>query len=171
MKRQPVNGSQHYARMLLPRLALGFGLLAASISSAFAIGAPPQTGGDTNRFIALQLKVTAQEVTLIRAQEFPGDARPEPKSNALEYSLLSAEGSVLGGGTMENPRFQRSCAEEVPGSGTITEARSTFDEGVTVLRLPVNANVRLIEFFVPVPAGSAPGAVRQSLGLIQLPTP
>jgi hypothetical protein len=153
------------------KLVLGIALLAAGISMSFAVGGLPQSGGDTSRFVALQLKVTALEVTLIRAVEFPGAARPDPKSNAIEYSLLAADGSVLGGGSMENPRFQRSCSEEIPGSGTLTESRSTTDEGVTVLRLPVNANLHSIEFFTPVPANSAPAAQRQSLGKIQLQAP
>ena len=160
----PKQMSASRSRTLRP-LLLGLTLLSTAASTA--LGA----GGDTNRFVALQLKVTASEVTLVQALEFPGKVKPEPKAKGLDYVILSEEGSVIGRGSTENPRFERACLEEQPGSGTLTRSSSTLEEGITVLRLPANPGAHSIEFFESQTPGVSQSSIRQSLGKVSLKTP
>lgn len=147
--------------------ALGVGILATTTGTAF--GAPPL--GETNSFVALQLKVTASEVTLVQALQFPGKAKPEPQTSGLDFVLRSRDGAIISKGTIENPRFQRSCSEEVPGSGTLKQVTSTSDEAVTVLRFPAGLNVGSVEFSETPRPGARLGSAPKSLGKISLKTP
>lgn len=146
-------------------VAISLALFASAVSTALA------AGGDTNRFIALQLKVTANEVTLMQALEFPGKAKPDPKRKGIDYVIRSADGAVISRGSTENPRFERACTEEQPGSGTLTESTSTLAEGITVLRLPVDPNADSIEFFKSPPTGASPSSPAKSLGKLSIKTP
>lgn len=146
--------------------ALGIGIFAAAVETGFS--APP---GDTPSFIALQLKVTTNQVTLMQAQKFPGAVKPEPQAPGLDYVLRAKDGAVVGKGAIENPRFQHSCAEEVPGSGNLKQVTSTTDESITVLRFATGLNVDSVEFFETPRAGAKPNSTRKSLGKISLKTP
>ncbi len=146
-------------------MAMSLALLASAVSTA--LGA----SGDTNRFVALQLKVTATEVTLMQALQFPGKAKPEPKRQGLDYVILTAEGTVVSRGSIENPRFERACTEEQPGSGILTQSTSTLEEAITVLRLPVDPTADSIEFFKSPDSGASPTQAPQFLGKVSLKTP
>lgn len=152
------------ARVLRP-MAMSLALLASAVSTA--LGA----SGDTNRFVALQLKVTATEVTLMQALQFPGKAKPEPKRHGLDYVILTAEGTVVSRGSIENPRLERACTEEQPGTGVLTQSTSTLEEAITVLRLPVDPTADSIEFFKSPDSGASPTQAPQSLGKVSLKTP
>ena len=144
---------------------MGLALFASVVSTALG------TGGDTNRFVALQLKVTASEVTLMQVLHFPGKAKPEPRRHGLDYVVLTADGTVISQGSMENPRFERACTEEQPGSGILTQSTSTLEEAVTVLRLPVDPTADSIEFFKSPTVGASRTSAPQSLGKISIKTP
>lgn len=147
--------------------ALGVGILGISAGSALA--APPL--GETNSFVALQLKVTATEVTLVEAQQFPGKAKPDPQANGIDYVIRSQDGAVIARGSIENPRFGRSCTEAVPGSGTLSQATSVMAEGITVLRLGSDPDMGSIEFFETPRAGAQLSSAKKSLGKISLKNP
>lgn len=150
---------------------LSLSLFISAVSPALGVGPGVGAGGDTNRFVALQLRVTATEVSLMQALQFPGKAKPEPKRPGLDYVIRAVDGAVIGRGSIENPRFERSCTEERAGSGILTHVSSTLEEGITVLRLPVDPAADSIEFSKSPAPGAAQSSAPRSLGKVSLKSP
>ena len=107
----------------------------------------------------------------MQALEFPGKAKPDPNRKGLDYVIRTADGAVIRRGSIENPRIERACTEEQPGSGTLTESTSTLAEGITVLRLPVDPNADSIEFFKSPDTGASLSSAAKSLGKVPIKAP
>ena len=165
MERSANNPTSRRPVCALRPAVMSLALFISAVSPALGVG------GDTNRFVALQLKVTANQVTLMQALEFPGKAKPDPNRKGLDYVIRTADGAVIRRGSIENPRIERACTEEQPGSGTLTESTSTLAEGITVLRLPVDPNADSIEFFKSPAPGASLSSAAKSLGKVPIKAP
>ncbi len=140
------------------RQLIALALMLSSGGAAFA------AGGDTNRFVVLELKVTASEVSVVGATEVAGQTKPQPAKVGIDFEIRSGDNAVIFSGQVANPRLQSLCYEHPPGSGQMTNNTVTLDEGYLTLKVPSNPAATTIEFFESHRPGPSLQSLRRSLG-------
>lgn len=146
---------------ILARLALTL------VSGGSAVAA----GGDTNRFVVLELKVTASEVSVVGAMEVAGQPKPQPPRAGIDFEIRSGDNAVVFSGQVPNPRVQSLCYEHPPGSGQMTNSTVTLEEGYLTLKIPSTPLATTIEFFESRRPGPSLQSLRRSLGKTVLTRP
>jgi hypothetical protein len=107
------------------------------------------------RMRVLQFKVTSAGISLIGSTNVVGRCKPQPDAPVgIEYQVRSADSVVLRKATVSNPLVQRTCFEEVPGSGELTTKYVELPEADLVVRVPADAAASSIRFYEHAPAGS-----------------
>ncbi len=139
-------------------ITTGFILLLATAAVSLAAAA------DTNRFVVLELKVTAAEVSIVAATEVAGQPKPQPKKAGVDFEIRSRDNAVLRSGQIADPRLRSFCYEHPPGSGQMTNTTVTADEGHVTLRVPSDSTAASIEFFESRRPGLSLQSTRRSLG-------
>ncbi len=119
---------------------------------------------ETNRFVVLELKVTAAEVSIVAATEVAGQPKPQPKKAGVDFEVRSLDNVVLRSGQIADPRLQSFCHENPPGSGLMTNTTVAADEGYVTLRVPSDSTAASIEFFESRRPGISLQSTRRSLG-------
>lgn len=137
---------------------LGFGVFLATAGIILAAGL------ETNRFVVLELKVTATEVTVLGATEVAGKPKPHPVKPGIDFEVRSRDNVILSSGQISDPRIRSFCYENPPGSGQMTNTTVTADEGHVTLRVPSDAAPASIEFFESRRPGLSLQSTRRSLG-------
>ena len=128
-------------------------------------------GGDTNRFVVLELKITATDVSVVGATEVAGQPKPQPAKVGIDFEIRSEDNAVVYSGQVSNPRLQSLCYEHPPGSGQVTNHTVTLDEGYLTLKVPSNPAAATIEFFESRRPGPSLQSIRRSLGKTALTRP
>lgn len=147
------------------RVLIGLALTLVSGGAALA------AGGDTNRFVVLELKVTASEVSVVGATEVAGQPKPQPAKVGIDFEIRGGDNAVVFSGQVANPRLQSLCYEHPPGSGQMTNNTATLDEGYLTLKVPSNPAATTIEFFESRRPGPSLQSLRRSLGKTALRRP
>ena len=135
--------------------------LAALLASS---GTARAAESETNRFVVLELKVTAAEVSIVAATEVAGQPKPQPKKAGVDFEIRSRDNAVLRSGQIADPRLRSFCYEHPPGSGQMTNTTVTADEGHVTLRVPSDSTAASIEFFESRRPGLSLQSTRRSLG-------
>ncbi len=142
--------------------------LAFTLVSAGSVSA---VGGDTNRFVMLELKVTATEVSVVGATEVAGQPKPRQPRPGIDFEIRSEDNAVVFSGQVANPRLQSLCYEHPPGSGRMTNNAVTLEEGYLTLKIPSTPTAATIEFFESRHPGPSLQSIRRSLGKTALTRP
>jgi hypothetical protein len=107
------------------------------------------------RMMVLQFKVTPAGISLVGSTNVVGRCKPQPDAPVgIEYQVRSADSVVLRTATVSNPLVQRTCFEEVPGSGELTTKYVELPEADLVVRVPADEAASSIRFYEHPPAGS-----------------
>lgn len=142
----------------MPWLAVAFVLLLGFAARGNA------AESETNRFVVLELKVTATEVSVVGATEVAGRSKPQPARSGVDFEIRTQDNVVLHSGQVANPRLQQFCIEASPGSGQMTNLTATLDEAYVTVRVPANSSAASIEFYESRRPGASPLSPRRSLG-------
>lgn len=152
--------SQNYSS----RPARFFGIVAALAVACGVVFQGAAAESETNRFVVLELKVTAAEVTVIGATEVAGKPKAQPAKAGVDYELRSVDNALLHSGQVADPRLQHFCYENPPGSGQMTNHTALLDEGYVTVRVPSDSSAGSIEFFESRRPGVSLLSPRRSLG-------
>jgi hypothetical protein len=122
------------------------------------------------RMMILQFKVTPSGVSLVGTTNVVGRVKPQNDAPAgIEYQIRSADSVVLRRGTVVNPLVQRTCFEEVPGSGALVTKYVELPEADLVVRVPADEAASSVRFYERAASGSrAASSTPRLLGEISL---
>lgn len=146
---------------MIPRGFLAFLALSLSALSSFA------QDSSIERITFLHLKISGDQVTLIRASIREGKLKKQPQNagrGAIRFDVQTSDGKVLQTGSIPDPNLRRLEAGSTNGALTSVAAPVTD----ATLRLPYQANARKLRLY-KVPEGSARSSSPKELGSIDLP--
>lgn len=144
--------------------------IAVALALGF-VGRSSAAGSETNRFVVLELKVTATEVTVVAATEVAGQPKPPTTKAGVDFEIRTRDKVVLHSGQVANPRLLQLCYENPPGSGLMTNHTATLDEAHVTLRVPSDSAAASIEFFESRRPGASLQSPRRSMGKTSLIRP
>jgi len=151
-----------------------FRQLATSVAVALTCLAANTLAQTNNgpKILFLHLQLKDGSVSLIKSSVRPGYLKPRPNQDlpdGLHLELSDDESHACWRGVVENPCSRLIEYEDPPGSGKLKRKKVDLPEPEFMVRVPVLAEARQIEFYTLEPTKAGNRAQRRSLGKLQLP--